>query len=227
MLRCPALKVCGRITRTVELESSAGRGILGRSPGRSSMHHHHQEPGSPLVSWVERLAAPLTDRFSRRRVRHWCRRQGLSAAAVARTPSCSRDRARGRCSHERYRIQVLDEEGRQRAGYLVFRRWWSGAQRARSWDDARRRGAIRATRPRRRRATALRHRRVLTGEDPVERALHPPRIAAPPGQHGDVLLAVHANVVGGATMPERSDTPTAACRSPHRTHGSSGRWCRR
>ena len=99
------------------------------------MHHHDQESASPLVLWVERLAAPLTDRFSRRRVRHWCRRQGYQLlrwrdAKLFEGPST------WTVYHERYRIQVLDGDGRKRAGYLVFRRWWSGAQRAQVlWDD--------------------------------------------------------------------------------------------
>ena len=99
------------------------------------MRHSSQESTLPLLAWVERLTAPITDRFTRRRVKQWCRRQGYQLlrwrdAKLFEGPST------WTVKHDRYRIQVLDEEGRQRAGYLVFRRWWSRAQRAQVlWDE--------------------------------------------------------------------------------------------
>ena len=89
-----------------------------------------------LVSWAGNLVAPLTNRLSKRRVRLWCRRQGYQllrwrGAKAFEGPST------WTAYHDHYRIQVLDEDGRQRAGYLVFRRWWSPAQRAQVlWDEA-------------------------------------------------------------------------------------------
>ena len=102
------------------------------------MRDRHQDSGSSLVSWVERLTDPFTDRVSRRRVRQWCRRQGYQLlkwrdAKLFEGPST------WTLYHDRYRIQVLDEDGRLRAGYLVYRRWWSRAQRAQVlWDEPRR-----------------------------------------------------------------------------------------
>ena len=97
--------------------------------------HHDDESQAPIVEWVHRLAAPLTDRVSRRRVRQWCRRQGLQLlrwrdAKLFEVPGAWTVR------NDRYRIQVLDEEGFRRAGYLVFRNWWSPAQGAQVlWDE--------------------------------------------------------------------------------------------
>ena len=99
------------------------------------MHHHHGEPTSPLGSWVERLAAPVTGRLSRRRGKQWCRRQGLQLlrwrdAKLFEGPST------WTIQHDRFRIQVLDQEGRRRAGYLVFKHWWNTVQRAQVlWDE--------------------------------------------------------------------------------------------
>src|SRR5262245_4496497 len=99
------------------------------------MGRHYEDQGLPLVSWVGSLAAPITARLCRRRVRHWCRRQGYQLlrwrdAKMLEGPST------WQAYNDRYRIQVLDEEGRQRAGYLVFRRWWSRVQRAQVlWDE--------------------------------------------------------------------------------------------
>ena len=97
--------------------------------------HHNDESLRPIAGWIERLAAPLTDRLSRRRVRYWCRRQGLQLlrwrdAKLFEGPST------WTAHHDRYRIQVLDEGGQPRAGYLVFRNWWSPTQRAQVlWDE--------------------------------------------------------------------------------------------
>ncbi len=102
------------------------------------MHHHHGDSTPPIVSWVARLAAPLADRLSRRRVKQWCRRQGLQLlrwrdAKLFEGPST------WTIQHDHYRIQVLDQDGRRRAGYLVFRRWWSTVRRAQVlWDEPRR-----------------------------------------------------------------------------------------
>jgi hypothetical protein len=97
--------------------------------------HHDDDSVTPIVGWVHRLAAPLTDRMSRRRVPQWCRRQGLQllrwrVAKLFEGPST------WTAHQDRYRIQVLDEEGYRRGGYLVFRSWWSPAQRAQIlWDE--------------------------------------------------------------------------------------------
>ena len=116
------------------------------------MRHDLQEPTltALFLSSFDRVAAPLTGGFSRRRVKHWCRRQGLQLlrwrdAKLFEGPST------WTVDHNRYRIQVLDEEGRRRSGYLAFKRWWSRAQRAQVlWDEpgrARANGAV-AGRPR-------------------------------------------------------------------------------
>ena len=100
------------------------------------MGRHYEGQALPLVSWVEELAAPLTDLFSRGRVRRWCRGQGYQllrwrVARFLEGPSA------WTMYHERYRIQVLDHDGQHRAGYLVFRRWWSRPRRAQVlWDEA-------------------------------------------------------------------------------------------
>jgi hypothetical protein len=99
-------------------------------------HDHDDRVVTPLSGWMERLVAPLAGRISRRRVRQWCRRQGYQLlrwrdAKLFEGPSS------WTVSQDRYRIQVLDREGRQRRGYLVFRRWWSAPQRAQVlWDDS-------------------------------------------------------------------------------------------
>jgi hypothetical protein len=99
------------------------------------MHHHDGEPTTPLVSWVERLAAPLTDRLSRRRVKEWCRRQGFHLVRW-RDAKLFEGPSTWTIHHDRYRIQVLDQDGSRRAGYLVFKRWWSRTQRAQVlWDE--------------------------------------------------------------------------------------------
>jgi hypothetical protein len=88
-----------------------------------------------LLSVTARLAAPLTGRFSRRRVAQWCRRQGYQLlrwrdAKLFEGPSTWAP------EHDRYRIQVLDEEGHHRAGYLVFQGYWRAARRAEVlWDE--------------------------------------------------------------------------------------------
>jgi hypothetical protein len=88
-----------------------------------------------LRSLTAPVAAPLTSRFSRRRVRQWCRRQGYQLlrwreAKLFEGPST------WTADDERYRIQVLDGDGRQRGGYLVWRRWWTATQRAEVlWDE--------------------------------------------------------------------------------------------
>jgi hypothetical protein len=100
------------------------------------MGHHYQDQALPLVSWVGSLAAPLTGRLSKRRVRKWCRRQGYQLLRW-RDAKPFEGPSSWTAYHDHYRIQVLDEDGRQRAGYLVFRRWWSAAQRAQVlWDEA-------------------------------------------------------------------------------------------
>jgi hypothetical protein len=96
------------------------------------MHHHHEEPATPIVSWVGRLAAPVTERLSRRRVRHWCRRQGFRLvrwrhAQLFEGPST------WAVQHDRYRIQVVDRDGSRRAGFLMFKHLWSAAQVL--WDE--------------------------------------------------------------------------------------------
>ena len=98
------------------------------------MHHRYGEP-EPIVSWVERLAAPLTDRLSRRRVKQWCRSQGFRLvrwrhAQLFEGPSTWTNR------HDRYRIQVVDPDGSPRAGFLVFKHLWSAAQVL--WDEPQR-----------------------------------------------------------------------------------------
>ena len=102
------------------------------------MHHQHGEPTSPLGSWVERLAAPLTDRLSRRRVKQWCRRQGFQLVRW-RDAKLFEGPSTWTIHHDRYRIQVVDQDGRRQAGYLVFKRWWNAVQRAQVlWDEPRR-----------------------------------------------------------------------------------------
>ena len=87
---------------------------------------------------LQSLAAPITGRLSRRRVKQWCHRQGLQLlrwrdAKLFEGPSS------WTAHQSRYRIQVLDHDGRRRAGYLVFKRWWSSVQRAQVlWDEPRR-----------------------------------------------------------------------------------------
>ena len=76
--------------------------------------HHENLTFTPLLAFVERLAAPLTLRLSRRRVKEWCRRQGVQLlrwrdAKLFEGPSS------WTVDSGHYRIQVLDEDGRQRA----------------------------------------------------------------------------------------------------------------
>ena len=104
------------------------------------MRHDLREPTltALFLSPLRSLTAPLSGRLTRRRVRLWCRRQGLQLlrwrdAKLFEGPSTWTD------DQDRFRIQVLDQEGRQRAGFLVFKRWWSRAQRAQVlWDEPRR-----------------------------------------------------------------------------------------
>lgn len=93
------------------------------------MRHDHDH------GWIEWLVAPLAGRRSRRRVRQWCRRQGYQLlrwrdAKLFEGPST------WTANQDRYRIQVLDEEGHHRKGYLVFGRRWITKPRVQVlWDE--------------------------------------------------------------------------------------------
>ena len=98
-------------------------------------HDYEDRTLTPVLAFVARLASPFTVRLARRRVKQWCRRQGYHLlrwrdAKLFEGPST------WTAEQDRYRIQVLDDEGHQHGGYLVFRRWWSPTQRAQVlWDE--------------------------------------------------------------------------------------------
>ena len=102
------------------------------------MHHYYGyygKPAMPIVSWVGRLASPLTDRLSRRRVKQWCRQRGFRLVRW-RDAKLFEGPSTWTIHHDRYRIQVVDQDGSRRAGFLVFKHLWSTAQVL--WDEPRR-----------------------------------------------------------------------------------------
>ena len=80
------------------------------------MHHHYGDPRRRSCRGWSGWPRRSTDRLSRRRVKQWCRRQGFQLlrwrdAKLFEGPST------WTIHHDRYRIQVLDQDGRRRAGY--------------------------------------------------------------------------------------------------------------
>lgn len=100
------------------------------------LHHRGQEPIPPtILGWLEELVAPLVGRVSRRRVRQWCRHQGFQLVKW-RDAKLFEGPSNWTASYDPYRIQIVDQEGQPRTGYVVFRRWWGPAKPAQVlWDE--------------------------------------------------------------------------------------------